>query len=113
MQPVTIVYVTDMDGSLAFYRRLLPHAELVSQSPHWSELSFGPASIALHSSAQVIRGTQLGLALTADESLEAVQERLTADGLDFDPTIEPQPFGRSMLIRDLDGLPIQINEHAG
>lgn len=113
MQPVTIVYVTDMDASLEFYQRLLPQTELVSRSPFWSELSLGVASIALHHTQEVSLGSQLGLALTADAPLETIQERLTAADIPFDATITAQPFGRSMTIRDLDGLPIQINEHSG
>ncbi|HSF86420.1 MAG TPA: VOC family protein [Acidimicrobiia bacterium] len=114
MKPVTIVYVTDMDVSLGWYRRLLPHADLVTSSPYWSELSLGDAaSLALHRADSVSRGSQLGLALTADRPLEAIHADLAARGVEIDGGFESQPFGRSMLICDPDGLAIQINEHAG
>ena len=112
MKPVTIVYVTDMDASLAWYQRLLPQAALVSSSPYWSELALGEtASLALHSAKSVSRGSQLGLALTADRPLEAIHDDLAAWGVEIVDGFEEQPFGRSMLISDPDGLPIQINEH--
>ena len=111
MRPVTIVYVTDMEASLTFYRMLLPHAELVSQSPYWSELAFDGASIALHITDDVERGTQLGLALSADSPLEEIENRLRSRGITLDRGIADEAFGRSMMIRDLDGLAIQINEH--
>ena len=112
MRPVTIVYVTDMDASLEFYRKLLPQADVISQSPYWSELALEGASIALHITERVEPGSQLGLALTADTPLEAIADRLASVGIPLDRDIADEAFGRSMIIRDLDGLGIQINEHA-
>ncbi len=110
--PVTIVYVTNMDTSLAWYRRLLPAARLVSSSPYWSELALGSgASLALHLTDTITPGTQLGLALTTDRRLETVRDELAAWGVVIEGDLEDQPFGRSMLIRDPNGLGIQINEH--
>lgn len=111
MRPVTIVYVTDMERSLAWYRRLLPGHELVSSSPYWAELSFGAASVALHSAGEVASGTQLGFGLEAGEPLETIRTRLAAAGVDVVRDIGDEPFGRSMVIADPDGLSIQINEH--
>jgi catechol 2,3-dioxygenase-like lactoylglutathione lyase family enzyme len=111
MKPFTIVYVTDMERSLAWYRSLLPDAALVSTSPYWSELSFGPASVALHSAAEVATGTQLGFALEADQPLEDILSSLTTRDVVVSKGISDEPFGRSMVIRDPDGLAIQINEH--
>lgn len=109
---MTIVYVTDMDTSLEWYRRLLPAARVVSSSPFWSELSLGSgASLALHLGETITPGTQLGLALTADRRLETVRDELAAQGVVIEGEVQDQPFGRSMLIRDPDGLAIQVNEH--
>lgn len=113
MRPVTIVYVTDMERALGFYRKLLPQAELVSQSQYWSELALEGSSVALHIVDQVEPGTQVGLALTADEPLEEVERRLSGLGIAIDRAIADEPFGRSMVICDPDELAIQINEHAG
>jgi catechol 2,3-dioxygenase-like lactoylglutathione lyase family enzyme len=108
---MAIIYVTDMERSLAWYRTLLPEAELVSTSPYWSELSFGPASVALHVAAEVAPGTQLGFGLEADKPLEDIRSALTARDVEVSKDIGDEPFGRSMVIRDPDGLAIQINEH--
>jgi lactoylglutathione lyase len=111
MDLVTIVYVTDMDLSLEWYRRVLPDAELISTSRYWSELSLGNASLALHSTNALEAGTQLGLALTANRPLEDIRTALVSQGIAAVGSIDDQPFGRSMLICDPDGLAIQINEH--
>lgn len=112
MKVVPIVYVTDMQRSLDWYRRLLPNAELVSTSPYWSELALGTAaSLALHIVDNVTQGAQLGLALEAERSLEGIAESLATAGIAIDRGIADEAFGRSMLIRDPDGLAIQINEH--
>ena len=112
MKLVTIVYVTDMVQSLDWYRTLLPTAQPVSTSPYWSELSLGDgSSLALHSANDLAAGTQLGVALQTDQSLEDLRSDLAAVGIEIARDIESEPFGRSMVIRDPDGLAIQINEH--
>ncbi len=111
MRLVAIVYVTDMERSLVWYRRLLPDAELTSSSPFWSELSLGTASLALHITEAADRGTQLGIALTADRSLDDIRSDLAGSGVEIAREIADEPFGRSMVIRDPDALAIQINEH--
>ncbi len=111
MKPVTLVYVTDMETSLAFYRRLLPHAEVLSASRHWSELSVGSASVALHLAEEVTAGSQVGFALLADRPLEDVAAALDEAGVALSRGIADETFGRSMVVRDPDGLAIQINEH--
>ena len=111
MRPLTIVYVTDMDESLAWYRSLLPDAELVSTSPFWSELAADGGTVALHATDSIDRGNQVGLSLVADQPLETVGDRLAASGIDVARSIQEEPFGRSMVVEDPDGLRIQVNEH--
>ena len=111
MRPVPIVYVTDMDRSLAWYRALLPAAEQVSTSPWWSELSIGGAALALHAAESLEPGGHVGLAFEASEPLEAVVAALATAGIDPARAICDEPFGRSLVIEDPDGLKIQINEH--
>ena len=111
MKPVPIVYVTDMDRSLTWYRSVLPHAEVVSSSPFWSELSIDGAALALHGTESVTPGTQVGLAFEASGSLEDLVERLAADGIEPARGIADEAFGRSLVLVDPDGLKIQVNEH--
>lgn len=111
MRPVTIVYVTDMEAAIGFYGALLPQGRVITSSAFWTELSFGTTSLALHIADAVEAGSQLGLAMTADRSLEEIASDLDLAGIAIDRGIAEEPFGRSMVIRDLDGLAIQINEH--
>lgn len=111
MRPVSIVYVTDMERSVAWYRSVLRDAELVSTSPYWTEFSVGGGTLALHITEAVERGTQVGVSLVADRSLEDITAELAGKGVEVDRPICDEPFGRSMVIADPDGLKIQINEH--
>ena len=112
MKLVPIVYVTDMERSLAWYRTLLPDADLVSTSPYWSELSLGEAaSLALHGTERVEPGTQVELSLATPGPLEQLVADLTAAGIPPHRGIADEAFGRSVLFADPDGLVIQVNEH--
>ncbi len=111
MRPLTIVYVTDMARSLAWYRSLLPDAELVSSSPFWSEFAADGGTLALHAAESIDPGNQVGLSLVAEEPLEAIGAQLDSFYIDVVRSIHDEPFGRSMVVEDPDGLKIQINEH--
>ena len=112
MKLVPIVYVTDMDRSLAWYRTLLPEAEPVSTSPYWSELSLGDtASLALHGTERIEPGNQVELSLAAAGPLEQLVADLGAAGIAPHRGIADEAFGRSVLFADPDGLVIQVNEH--
>lgn len=111
MKPVAIVYVTNMERSVDWYRRAFPAAELVSTSPFWTEFDAAGGTFALHVTSDVERGTQLGLAFTADRSLEAIVSDWDSFGIEPSRGVEDEPFGRSVVITDPDDLSIQINEH--
>lgn len=111
MKPVPIVYVTDMDRSLDWYRRAVPDAEVVSTSPYWSELRTAGGSFALHIIEAVAPGTQLGLAFAAERRLEEIVADWEAGGIAPTRGISDEAFGRSVTVTDPDGLAIQVNEH--
>ena len=52
------------------------------------------------------------LALVSDGPLEALVARLDEQGVTPARGIQPESFGRSLLLRDPDGLLIQVNLHA-
>lgn len=107
-----IVYVTNMDRSLSYYRSVLPDAEVVSQSDYWTELAVEGASLALHYVDQIPTDRLwVELALVTVDRLENVVDKLREEGIEPDRGITDEAFGRSILIRDPDGLPIQINQH--
>ena len=109
---MTIVYVTSMRRSQLFYERL--GFTSISASEWWTELRAGDGAVlALHQADEADLGAagRLELALIATEQLEVVQQRLGSVGIAVPEGIVTQPFGRSMVVTDPDGLRIQINEH--
>ena len=113
MKLTPLVYVTDMDRGIKFYTSLLPAATIVTSSPYWTELLVGDATLALHLAESVDHaGDGMGLGLDAAVPLETVLDDLAEAGIQPAGEICPQPVGRSVTVRDPDGLPIQINEHA-
>ena len=108
LQP--IVYTTDVEKAVAWYSKLLARSPVYS-SDVWTAFAVGGATLGVHHVAEHAAGSNVGLSLIAEEALEAVIDRLRAAGISADGPIEDQPFGRSVLYRDLDGRPIQVNEH--
>jgi catechol 2,3-dioxygenase-like lactoylglutathione lyase family enzyme len=101
-----IVYVRDMDESVAFYERLGFEVDLQSRSQHWTELKAGDGAVlALHAAEEGDTG-QVELSMVAKEPLERLAEvSPVARG------IADEAFGRSIVLRDPSGLQIQVNEH--
>ena len=101
-----IVYVTDMERSLRFYESLGFEVDGRSRSSYWTELHAGDrAVLALHLAAE---GSRVELALVAEEALADLEERHRNV---LARPITDEAFGRSLVIRDPDGLEIQVNEH--
>ncbi len=114
MKLMPIVYVTDMDRSVAFYQGLLPEVSIISRSPYWTELNVSGTSLALHVAESLPAGElRVELALLATKSLEAVIEDLRLAGIEVARGVQDEAFGRSMVVEDPDGLRIQVNEHDG
>lgn len=108
--PMPIVYVSDMSASLAFYQAL--GFRVKNEGKMWSELTMGAARLALHGAESVPTGPlRVELSLIAHKKLETVLAQLVEAGVTVTNEIADEAFGRSLLIRDPDGLPIQINEH--
>lgn len=111
MNPLPIVYVKNMDRSLAFFEAL--GGQRSHASAHWAELRFGTAKIALHldEDRQAGQPQQLGLAFEAAAPLEHLLEHCRQRGLTVHQQISDESFGRSLVLEDPDGLLIQVNEH--
>lgn len=110
LSPMTIIYVTNMERSLHFYKGLGCLGK--NEGGYWSELRLGTAAIALHLTDSLPKdGLWVALAMAAHKPLEATMADLTAAGIATPNDIADEAFGRSLLIHDPDGLPIQINEH--
>src|SRR5262249_41071293 len=101
-----IVYVHDMDESVAFYERLGLEADNQGRSEMWTELKASEgALLALHAAMGGDRG-RVELAMGATEPLERIAGLApVARG------IADEAFGRSLVLVDPNGLQIQVNEH--
>jgi catechol 2,3-dioxygenase-like lactoylglutathione lyase family enzyme len=108
-----IVYVTDIERSLPFYQALGARLTEKGWSKWWAALAWGDAILALHYVEEPIAGPgRVALALVSEEKLEQVVERLAESRIPLHRQISDETFGRSLQIKDPDGLVIQINEHA-
>ena len=63
MKPVPFIYTTDMSRSIGWYRTVAPNAELLSESPFWSELDIGGVTLALHAAETIVPGGGAGVAV--------------------------------------------------
>lgn len=103
-----IVFVSDMERSIEFYESLGFAPQ--SRSAMWTELNAGErAVLALHLAEEVPEHSErVELALVSEEPLERVEKRF---GGALARPIADEAFGRSLILRDPDGLEIQVNEH--
>jgi catechol 2,3-dioxygenase-like lactoylglutathione lyase family enzyme len=101
-----IVYVRNMDESVAFYEQLGFEVDIRSRSRSWTELKGrGRTLLALHSAEGEGAG-RVELSMVAEEPLERLAKSApVARG------IADEAFGRSIVLEDPSGLRIQVNEH--
>jgi catechol 2,3-dioxygenase-like lactoylglutathione lyase family enzyme len=111
MQLQTIIYVTDMERSIAFYERLGFTVDYRG-GPVWTAFRSKDGVLALHLVDDLPSGSRVAVSLVAEGSLDDAITALAKAGIESTP-IEEQPFGRSTIVQDPDGLAIQINEHSG
>ena len=116
-----IVYVSDMQRSIRFYRDQLGFP-VKMESPDWTELHSGRTTLALHIAAPGERSTKIlpgdahigpGEAHIGIEvlDLEKFYEEKKAQGVPFKMPPTMQDFGRKMAVMsDPDGLPISVTE---
>jgi catechol 2,3-dioxygenase-like lactoylglutathione lyase family enzyme len=102
-----IVYVGDMDESVAFYERLGFDVDPRSRSSHWATLKAGDGAVLALHAADGDGAGRVELAMVADEE---PLERL-AEATPLARGIADEAFGRSLVLRDPNGLQIQVNEH--
>lgn len=110
-----IVYVSEMSRSLDFYLALGLQPDYLQRDGVWSSLKAGDASLGLHvldPLPPMQEADRVALALVSEEPLEALEARLDEKGIAPARGIRNEPFGRSLVLRDPDGLVIQVNEHA-
>ena len=109
LQP--IVYTADSAAAVEWYEKVLGKAPLF-RSEMWSTFEFGEAYLAIHLVPETPDRGRVEVSLAAEEPLENIIARLADHGIAPEDGIQEQPFGRSFVVRDPDGSPIQINEHS-
>lgn len=115
MRLMPIVYVSDMGKAMDFYSALGLTTDVTDRAAMWAEMQLGDGILALHRSdpqlRHEVRASRLELAFVATQPLELLVERLIATGIALERNITDEGFGRSIMVKDPDGLMIQINEH--
>lgn len=112
----TIIFVSDMARSVAFYRDLIG-LTLKFQSPDWSEFASGECTLALHKAAPgsvppVEKGNipaghcHVGFNVN---DIDAFAARMAAAGVPVMREVRTEDFGGRMGVwRDPDGLPVSV-----
>jgi catechol-2,3-dioxygenase len=113
MKLMPIVYVSSMTAAIAFYESVGFSVKHRQPNGTWTELAAGDAVLALHQADPLPKPDRLrvALGLLATEPLETVVARLQQRGISPARGIADEPFGRSVVVQDPDGLRIQISEH--
>ncbi|HZB51194.1 MAG TPA: VOC family protein [Mycobacteriales bacterium] len=108
MRVLPIRYCADMAASTRFYRALGLALGDATRTGSWVELPAATGALALHRAMAAEAGT-CELAFEADEPLEAVADRLRSAGFPPDAIVD-ESHGRSLRVRDPDGVLVQVNE---
>ena len=110
MHVQTIVYTAHMGRAADWYSGFLG-GDPEYASDMWTVFAVGDARVALHHADDLPERSRVAVSLVVDESLEEFMARVSGAGIEPVEEIRPQPFGRSVLFRDPEGLPIQVNEY--
>jgi catechol 2,3-dioxygenase-like lactoylglutathione lyase family enzyme len=108
MRVLPIRYCADVEASIRFYRALGLELGAATRPGSWVELPAAAGTLALHRSTE--HAGDCELAFEADEPLEAVAQRLAAAGFPAEPIVD-ESYGRSLRLRDPDGVYVQVNEN--
>jgi lactoylglutathione lyase len=118
-----VIYVSDMQRSVAFYRDTLGMS-LKFTSPGWSEFAIGSTALALHRSLNTAQegashtarpeglpvAGQANLAFVVDD-LQSMYENLKGQDVYFSVPPQKQPTGRTLaVLHDPDGFGITLQQ---
>ena len=108
LQP--IVYTTNTDNAVEWYGNVLG-LKPAYQSDMWTSFDVGDAMLAIHRVDDLPERGRVELSFVTAEPLEMVELRLADHGIEPARGIADEAFGRSLLLEDPDGTPVQVNEH--
>lgn len=110
MNVQTIVYTADMARAVEWYGAFLG-TEPEYGSDAWTVFAVGDTRVGLHHTEELPERSRVAMSLVVEEALESFVGRLGEAGIDPVEGIQSQPFGRSVVFRDPEGLPIQVNQY--
>jgi catechol 2,3-dioxygenase-like lactoylglutathione lyase family enzyme len=113
MKIVTLVRVGSLERSLSFYSLFGLKEAARRRTGRWVELELGDAVVALHEVPVVppdADPARVSLTFESDVPLEVLTARLSSNGYPPEVPAFDEAFGRTMMVRDPDGLLIAINE---
>jgi uncharacterized glyoxalase superfamily protein PhnB len=108
LQP--IIYTEDMKRAVDWYGTVIG-SEPAFRSDMWTSFDLDGATLGIHRADSLAERGRVELSLVTTEPLEAVLLRLADHGIEPKQAIQDQPFGRSIVLDDPDGTPVQVNEH--
>lgn len=116
MKPVAIRYVRDVERALGFYQALGLRQDYNTRPTRkgpvmWTEMTGDGGMLALHHLPEDGPHASVELCFEAVEPLEDVVGRLRAAGYEPETEIVDESFGRSVQVRDPEGLLLQVNEN--
>ena len=108
-----VLSVSDVERSAKFLELLGLKLGPRGHSRMWAELWCGEGFIGLHRAEHLEphHPERLNLCIATEEALEQVAQRLHAAGIRLEREISDESFGRSLRVRDPDGLLVQVNQH--
>jgi catechol 2,3-dioxygenase-like lactoylglutathione lyase family enzyme len=109
MRIMPIRYCSDVEAATRFYTAIGLEVGSRSRPGGWVELPAASGMLAVHRADGVAEGS-CELAFEADEPLEAITARLRSAGFDPEPIVD-ENFGRSVRVRDPEGVWVQINQY--
>lgn len=108
LQP--IIYTDNTEAAVEWYG-LVIGSKPSYQSDMWTSFDIDGAALAVHRVESTPERGRVELSLVTTEPLEAVVLRLADHGIEPTRGIADEAFGRSLVLEDPDGTPVQINEH--
>lgn len=108
LQP--IIYTADTAAAVDWYGAVLG-TKPTYQSDMWTSFEAEGATLGVHRVEGTLDRGRVELSLVTTEALEDVVARLSDHGIEATRGISDETFGRSIVLEDPDGTPVQINEH--
>lgn len=108
--------VRDLEASKAFYQNKLGFEAMETGSPYAVVFKYnkGEASFAIRTPIGNIDGKELGVGVSLwfaiDGTIEDLQQRFTENGVIVLGAINQTPFGKMIMVKDIDGYTLTFLE---